>query len=423
MSDLSKPATDSGRSSSSSDSSSPAPLPTIADTSQSMRSSLVGQTFGDFELTHELGRGGMGVVFKAWQKSLERHVALKMLLPEHATNPQILARFLTEARAAGSLAHPNIVSIYQVGQCDFGPYFVMEYIDGKSLQDLLGRTFPFAWSVALMMAITQAVQHAHSKGIIHRDLKPANIMINQSKRPVVMDFGIAKLLGKGSGLTIQGVVVGTPSFMPPEQAGDDLDKIGPHSDVYSLGAILYILLTGRAPFEEDTAFKTILKVVSSEPAVRVRKLRPDVPPALERVCHRCLQKDPAQRYRAAQDLFDDLRRVRALLTQPDRRSTNTPNLPLVALIAFNGKAYRLPASTTVIGRSSECDLTIKQPEISKKHCRIVIGADQITVEDLGSSNGTLVNGKPIARSNLQNGDKLDLGGCEFQVRVTRPRPA
>ena len=144
---------------------------------------LVGQTFGDFELTEELGRGGMGVVFKAYQKSLDRHVALKLLRGEHSSNPMLLKRFLEESRAAARLSHPNIVSVYQVGECFAGPFFVMEFIDGPSLEMFLKRKLPISSTVALLIKVAEAVQHAHEKGIIHRDLKPGNIMLHQSKRP------------------------------------------------------------------------------------------------------------------------------------------------------------------------------------------------------------------------------------------------
>jgi serine/threonine protein kinase len=396
-------------------------LPTLAVPSpDSTLPSLIGQTFGNFELTQELGRGGMGVVYKAWQKNLQRPVALKLLLPEHANNPQVRARFHREALAAASLAHPNIVSVYDVGESTAGPYFVMEFIDGPSLEELLVRTLPVAWTVTLLITVAEAVQHAHDKGIIHRDLKPANVMLHQQKRPVVMDFGIARVPDKGSGLTLKGTLMGTPAYMPPEQAGEEPGKIGPHSDVYSLGAILYTLLTGKVPFEEETALKTIMLVLSKPPQA-VRHLRPDVPARLEQICMKCLEKDPKNRYATAQALAEDLKRVRASLSgQGSDMRKRQAALPEVRLIARGGKAVRLSGPATVIGRAQECDLVLKSADVSKRHCRIVVQPDQVIVEDLASSNGTFVNGEQIDRVKLADGDELEIAGHIFRVRVVEP---
>ncbi len=381
--------------------------------------SLVGQTFGDFELQAELGRGGMGIVYKAWQKSLERPVAMKLLLSEHASNPQLLARFLAEARAAASLTHPNIVSVFQVGECIAGPYFVMEFIDGPSLESVLERTVPIPWAVALLATVAEAVQHAHEKGIIHRDLKPANIMLQGSKRPVVMDFGIAKLLGKGAGMTQPGTLVGTPSYMPPEQAGEEPDKIGPHSDVYSLGAILYNLLSGKPPFEESSAIRTIYRVLSPDPPESIRLFRPEVPARLEQVCMKCLEKAPARRYASAQALADELKRLRGNLANTAPITTVASGLPSLVLINEGGKQVRLSSPTTVIGRAPECDMVIKASDVSKRHCRILLSANQVVIEDLGSSNGTFVNGEQIERVRLRDGDELELGGHVFKVKMQK----
>jgi serine/threonine-protein kinase len=391
--------------------------PTLAPLSEGEFTSLVGHTFGDFELTQELGRGGMGVVYKAWQKSLDRPVALKVLLSEHARNPALFHRFLAEARAAASLTHPNIVTVYSVGECIAGPYFVMELIDGPSLELLLARTLPVAWTVALLVTVAEAVQHAHEKGVIHRDLKPGNIMLHQSKRPVVLDFGIAKLMGKGTSVTQPGALIGTPAYMPPEQAGDEPAKIGPHSDVYALGAILYTLLTGKVPYDEGTALRTILRVISPEPPPPVRSLRPEVPPRLEQICMKCLEKEPANRYPTARALADDLRRFRAALQAKASTTSVRIVLPSVLLIAPGGKQVRLYNQATVIGRSQECDLVVKASEVSKRHCRILLAPDHAIVEDLGSSNGTFVNGEQVDRARLHDGDELDLGGHVFQVRM------
>jgi serine/threonine protein kinase len=381
---------------------------------------LVGQTFGDFELVAEVGRGGMGVVYKAIQKSLDRPVALKLLLSEHASNPPVLMRFLAEARAVASLTHPNIISIYQVGECPAGPYFVMEFIDGPSLESLLERTLPVHWSVALLVTVSEAVQHAHDRGIIHRDLKPGNIMLHQQKRPVVMDFGIAKVMGGRHGnLTGLGTLIGTPAFMPPEQAGEEPSKVGPHSDVYSLGAILYTLISGKPPYDEGTALKTLMRVVSPQPPPPLRSLRPEVPLRLEQVVMKCLEKDPARRYPSAHALADDLRRFR---TAQQSKSSPVVRIPVLSLVleARGGKQVQLQKSSTVIGRSAECDLVIKASDVSKRHCRIVLGPDLAQVEDLGSINGTFVNGQQVQKAKLHDGDELDVAGHVFTVRLHQP---
>jgi serine/threonine protein kinase len=380
-------------------------------------SSLVGEVFGDFELTEELGHGGMGVVYKAIQRSLDRPVALKLLLGQHASNPQLLSRFLAEARAAASLMHPNIISIHQVGECVAGPYFVMEYIDGPSLEKLLERTLPIPWTVALLITVAEAVQHAHEKGIIHRDLKPGNIMLHQQKRPIVMDFGIAKVLSKGAGLTQPGAVIGTPAYMPPEQAGDEPARIGPHSDVYSLGAILYVLLTGKVPFDEGTTLQTILRVVSPDPPEPISRHRPGVPPRLEQICMKCLQKDPQKRYPSAHALAEDLMRLRAALASKGSSASLRGSLPTLVLVTPDGRPVRLFNSVTLIGRAPDCDLVVKGSEVSKHHCRILLAPDQAVIEDLDSSNGTLLNGEPVERGRLHDGDELDLGGHVFGVRL------
>jgi serine/threonine protein kinase len=379
---------------------------------------LAGQTFGDFELLAEVGRGGMGVVYKAIQKSLDRPVALKLLLAEHACNPHLLLRFLAEARAAASLTHPNIISIYQVGECPAGPYFVMEFIDGPSLEDLLERPLPVHWSTALLITVAEAVQHAHDRGIVHRDLKPGNIMLQQQKRPVVMDFGIAKMMGHGQGnLTGLGALIGTPAYMPPEQAGEEPSKVGPHSDVYSLGAILYTLLTGQIPYDEGSALKTLMRVVSDKPPQAIRSLRPEVPARLEQIVAKAMQKDPARRYPSAHTLADDLRRFRAgQQTKPGSGSLRVPQLNVV-LVAKGGQQTRLVRASTVIGRAAECDLVIKASEISKRHCRILLGQAEAVVEDLGSINGVFVNGQQVQRGKLADGDELDIAGHVFTVRI------
>jgi serine/threonine-protein kinase len=407
--------------------------PTVSDTSEGISTHLgaerepshVGYKFGDFELLEELGRGGMGVVYKARQVSLDRSVAVKMLLADHFQNATVMQRFLAEARAVAALDHPDIVKIYQIGECPLGHYFAMEYLDGQPLSLIIEKgPLPIATCVSLVTALAKTMDYAHGKGIIHRDLKPANIMVSPIRRPVIMDFGIAKVTkSKSPFATEQGVVIGTPSYMAPEQASDDAGPVAPHSDVYSLGAILYATLTGKAPFQEKTALSTILKVIS-EPPPSVRSLRPDVPAALEEICLKCLQKRPADRFATARALAEALRGFRTQ-TDPATKSDATRmwvTPPSVILtVQATGKQIRLSDAVTLIGRASECDLVLKSASVSKRHCQLVAEDNQIWVEDLESANGTLVNGQMIERCRLKTGDILEIAGHAFKVRVPQAK--
>jgi serine/threonine-protein kinase len=254
----------------------------------------------------------MGIVYQARQQSLDRLVALKILHPEYTRDPVRVARFLQEARAVAALRHPNIVTVHQVGQCPAGPFLVLEHVAGPSLEALArSRKLPVPWVLSLMILVTEAVHHAHGRGVLHRDLKPANILLERFRRPVLIDFGLAKFLAECSFLTQEGTIMGSPSYMAPEQAGTAAEQVGPASDVYSLGAILYLLLTGRPPYDGKSFLSTVLRVVGPELPPPVRRLAPSVPSDLERICMKCLAKRPPDRYPTARALADDLRRCRA----------------------------------------------------------------------------------------------------------------
>jgi serine/threonine protein kinase len=388
---------------------------------QKTRSAFAGIVLDDFELLEEVGRGGMGAVFKARQKSLNRIVAIKTLLAHHFAHSAILQRFLGEARAAAGLSHPNIVKIYQVGECPVGHYFVMEYIEGRSLKDIIQeRTAPISWTVALMSVVAEAIHHAHKQGIIHRDLKPSNIMIDRFRRPVVMDFGLAKFLDKPSTITQLGVIVGTPAYMSPEQAGEEIHEVGPASDIYSLGAILYTLLTGRPPFNEKTSLATVMKVASAEMPPRPTEFRKDIPASLEQICMKCLNKDPADRFLSAKALADELSQFRKDARHKGSSMSLRKTLPSVLLIAEKtGKRVRLSNETNVIGRASECDIVIRASDVSKRHCQIILESDRVLIEDLNSVNGTLLNGEHIQLAELLDGDQLTIGEHAFHVRMKK----
>ncbi len=259
-----------------------------------------------FEFLGELGRGNMGVIYKARQTKLNRIVALKMILSgKHADQTQ-LKRFQIEAEAVGRLHHPNIVQVYNVGEYEDQPYLVMEYVDGGSLdRKLRGRTLPPKQAAQLIHILARAIQVAHDNGIIHRDLKPGNILLTARGVPKITDFGLAKRIDEEMGATATGTILGTPSYMAPEQARANKLPVSAATDVYGLGAILYELLTGRPPFKEETFLDTMLQVVSSPP-VLPSEYNDQIPEELEQICMRCLAKDPTERYMTAHALAEAL---------------------------------------------------------------------------------------------------------------------
>ncbi len=264
--------------------------------------------FGDYELLEELGHGGMGVVYRARQKSLERIVALKVLLFGPQAAAESVKRFRAEAVATAALQHPNIVAIHEVGFCGGQHFIVMDLVEGQALSALIrGNPLPARRAASYVKAIAEAIHYAHERGILHRDLKPANVLIDANDQPRVTDFGLAKRLEGDSELTVTGQFLGSPNYMPPEQASGKRGRVNRRTDVYALGAILYHALTGRPPFMGEGMAETVQQVLNEEPAPP-RLLNPGVPRDLETVCLKCLEKEPGRRYASAQSLGDDLER-------------------------------------------------------------------------------------------------------------------
>jgi tRNA A-37 threonylcarbamoyl transferase component Bud32/outer membrane protein assembly factor BamB len=262
--------------------------------------------FGDYELLGEVARGGMGVVFKARQRSLDRVVALKMILAGQLAGEADVQRFRQEAQMAGRLQHPGIVALHEVGEHEGQHFFSMDFIEGESLGELVREhPLPPDKAVRYVRLVAEAVQFAHEHGVLHRDLKPGNVLIDRFDQPRVTDFGLAKNIQKDAGLTDTGAVLGTPSYMPPEQASGQRGKVGPASDVYALGAVLYELVTGRPPFRAATPLDTLFQVLSEEPAPP-RLLNPAISRDLETVILKCLHKEPERRYASAAELGEDL---------------------------------------------------------------------------------------------------------------------
>ncbi|HKX60900.1 MAG TPA: protein kinase, partial [Verrucomicrobiae bacterium] len=308
--------------------------------------------FGDYELVEEIARGGMGVVYKARQVSLNRTVALKMILAGDFSSPAMVERFQTEAEAAARLEHPNIVPVYEIGTHEGQHYFSMRFLDGGTLTQAMAREkFSPRRTAELVVKVARAVHHAHQRGILHRDLKPGNILFDQAGEPHVADFGLAKVLEHDSSLTQSAAVMGTPSYMAPEQAAGHTKQLSTAADVYSLGAILYELLTGRAPFRGPSPAETLRQVIEVEPK-RPHLLNAAVDRDLETLCLKCMEKEPQRRYGSAETLAEDLERwlrCEPVLARPTsgfertikwarRRPTVTALAACVVLVATFGIA-------------------------------------------------------------------------------------
>jgi WD40 repeat protein/serine/threonine protein kinase/tetratricopeptide (TPR) repeat protein len=321
-------------------------------------------TIPGYQIHGELGRGGMGVVYRGTQIQLNRPCALKMILfGEHADDTMAL-RFLGEAQAIARLTHPSVVQIHHVGESAGLPFLELEYVDGGSLDKHLdGTPWPARKAVALVVPLAQAVAEAHRAGLVHRDLKPGNVLLAADGTPKITDFGLAKLLTGDSGLTATDSILGTPSYMAPEQAEGKAKQVGPLADVYSLGAILYTLLTGRPPFRGTTPLETLEQVKTAEP-VRPSRLAPRLSRDVETITLKCLEKEPARRYSSAVALANDLRRVldgEPILARPvsfwekgwkwaRRRPVVAAlivavHLLLVALLGLWGSSYRQVSQT------------------------------------------------------------------------------
>jgi serine/threonine protein kinase len=393
-----------------------------------------------YEIIDEIGRGGMGVVYRARQLGLERMVALKMVLTGLHAEPKNLARLRTEAATLARLQHPHIVQIYDVGEVEGRPYFVFEFVAGGSLsQRLGGKPQPVRSASQLAETLARAVHTAHINGIIHRDLKPANILLqndeddrsqdgtnsdlSESPRivhgspfsfPKITDFGLAKCIGddeKGTaagGLTITGDLLGTPNYMAPEQAMARRQPVGPTTDVYALGAILYELLTGRPPFTGESPLATVLQVLHDEP-VPVTRLQPNVPQDLETICLKCLHKDSRHRYGSALELADDLQRF--LRDEPIRArpigslekswrwvrqhpSTTTLLVagllaPVVALITLSFLSARLVRSNALESAAQQAELLEEATKEFSRNVQRVTNADFTVNKTVPPTPGTV----------------------------------
>jgi serine/threonine protein kinase len=378
-------------------------------------------TIGGYEILDKIGRGSGQFLYKARDLKRLAVVALRIVAASPVASSGLANRLVADAQALAALDHQHIVKVLQVGECAAGLYFVREWIDGLSLEEVRRQGHPdMALVIQWLIPVAEAVHYAHGRGIVHGQLKPANILLGNTHRPLVTDFGMARLAQRVASPFEK---LRTPIFLPPEQAGVSAIPVGPHSDVYSLGAILYALVTGTAPFNEESVASTLLRVRSAEPPTPVRSLCPEVPDGLEWICHRCLKKQPGERFRTAHDLavslqhFADGYKHAVPGHGPPANRVDAP-LSLVAL--KTGKVIAVSRSDAVVGRSPECDVILDGPEVSRRHCRISIVAGQVFLEDLGSTCGTYVNGVRVERISLRDGDRVDFAGQPFHVRISPP---
>jgi predicted Ser/Thr protein kinase len=269
-----------------------------------------GATMAGYEILEELGRGGMGVVYKARQLGCNRLVALKTVRSIDHAGTEELTRFRLEAEAIARLHHPNIVQIYEVGEQGGVPFFSLEYVEGGSLAGLPGEPWDPRRAAHLVEVLARAMQAVHERGVLHRDLKPSNVLLTADGVPKITDFGLAKLMGDSAEQTQTGAILGTPSYMPPEQAVGKSKEVGTAGDVWALGAILYQLLTGRPPFQGENQMEILQQVLTEDPPPP-SGVQPTLPRDLETICLTCLQKKPSRRYSTAESLAEDLRRFQA----------------------------------------------------------------------------------------------------------------
>jgi tRNA A-37 threonylcarbamoyl transferase component Bud32 len=270
---------------------------------------MIGQTFGPYKITERIGEGGMAVVYKGYQQSLNRYVAIKVLRTELAQEKDFVTRFRREALAVAELSHPNILHVYDAGFAQGVYYIVMAYVDGGSLKDLVSQgAVEIEYAISITCQLADALHHAHQRGLIHRDVKPNNILISRDGRPLLTDFGIAKALHESAGLTRTGTSIGTPEYMAPEQIQGQ--KVDGRTDIYALGIVLYEMLVGWAPFSATTPVAALYKQVN-EPPPPLRQANINVPDWLEAVVTKALAKSPQDRYQQASDFDEALRERRA----------------------------------------------------------------------------------------------------------------
>lgn len=386
---------------------------------------LTGTAWGRFQIIEERGRGGMAVVYKAYDGVLQRTVALKVLLSLLAANEEFTRRFRREAVTAANLRHPNIVVIYDVGSHENFQYIVMEYLPGPTLQQEIQSVgaIPMNRCLSILGQLADALDYAHQQGLIHRDVKPANVIIGSRDHATLTDFGLVKA-AKTSKITGQGSALGTLKYMSPEQAaGKELDN---RSDVYSLGVIVYEMLTGESPFTGTTPFQTLQKLMHKPPPPFAAYNAP-VPANIEQIVFRALAKDPDKRFSSAGEFARAMLET-AGVQRPRRQRGDTDAITrkvCLLLLGSDGREFPLYAGHSSVGRDVSNQIIIPHQQVSRQHARIRCKGTDCTVLDLQSTNGTFLNGVQIPPGeprSLRAGDVLGFGPVSLLVVVPSRKP-
>jgi serine/threonine protein kinase len=389
---------------------------------------LVGRAWGRFLIIEERGRGGMAVVYRAYDNVLQRTVALKVLLPHLAANAEFTRRFEREAITAANLRHPNVVIIYDVGSHESFQYIVMEYLDGPTLHQEIQKegSLPVNRVIPIIGQLASALDYAHQQGLVHRDVKPANVLVGTRDHITLTDFGLVKAANM-SKITAEGMASGTLRYMSPEQAmGKELDG---RSDVYSLGVVAYEMLSGEAPFSAATPYQVLNELIHKPPPP-LAPLNVSVNARLEQAVFQALAKDPTGRFGTAGELSAALASAAGLAEgatggEANKADTESRRRDIVLyLTSSDGRQYPVYRGRVTVGRGTDNDIVLPVSQVSRQHASIQCDRKECRIVDGGSTNGTFVNGSRLPAGTpflLQSGDLLAVGPVNLLVVLPASR--